>query len=97
MPTASVGFRPASVMRYCAAMFWLVPGPAVEKLSLPGSLRIAACRSCTVFTGESARTAQMYGFSSSSDSMVNSFHLYGAFDSSAGKIACVAMRAMSSV
>jgi hypothetical protein len=59
MPTAASGFRPASDIRYCAAMFWLVPCPAVEKLSLPGSLRIAAWRSCTVFTCESAFTAQM--------------------------------------
>jgi hypothetical protein len=39
----------------------------------------------------------MYGFSSISDSIVNSFHLYGTLESSAGTIAWVAMRATSSV
>ncbi len=54
-------------------------------------------RSAALRNGESPFTKQMYGLSSISDSMVNSFHLYGSFDSSAGRMACVAMRATSSV
>ena len=84
-------------MKYCAAMFWLVPAPAVEKLSLPGFLRISSTSSAALRSGESPRTKHTYGLSSISDSMVNSFHLYCSFDSSAGRMACVAMRATSSV
>jgi hypothetical protein len=78
-------------------MFWLVPMPAVEKLSLPGFLRISPMSAAALRNGESPFTKQMYGFSSISDSMVNSFHLYCSLESSAGRMAWVAMRATSSV
>src|SRR6185503_2760416 len=97
MPTAWSFVRFASVIQYCAAMFWLVPIPAVEKLSLPGFARISAISAAAVRCGESPLTKQMYGLSSISDSIVNSSHLYGTFESSAGTIACVAMRATSNV
>ncbi len=75
----------------------LVPTPAVEKLSLPGLARIAAISSAAVRYGESPLTKQMYGFSSISDSIVQSSHRYGTFELRAGTTARVAMRATSSV
>ena len=41
--------------------------------------------------------AHTYGFNSSTDSIVKSFHLYGVLLSVAGRMAWVAMRACSSV
>src|SRR5438552_3963059 len=77
-------------------MFWLVPMPDVEKSSLPGFLRISPSNSAAVLNGESLRTKQMYGLISMSESIANSFHLYCSLDSSAGSMACVAMRARTS-
>src|ERR1043166_8218682 len=47
IPTAWSLVRPASVMKYCTAMFWLVPTPAVAKLSLPGFARMVFQVGCT--------------------------------------------------
>src|SRR2546426_10720216 len=74
-------------------MFWLVPTPDVEKSSFPGFLRISLSSSAAVLNGESLRTKHMYGLSSMSEGIVNSFHLYCSLDSKAGRVACVAMRA----
>jgi hypothetical protein len=97
MPTAASFGNPTTENRYCTPRFCTVPTPEVEKFSFPGCLRMASIRSAMVFHGAARGTTQTNGFSSSSEIMVKSFHLYGVFESIAGRIACEAMRAASSV